>query len=186
MGFNYTIPKYTLKGGEKSMKRSKGFTLIELMVVVVILGILAVVVAPRIPQLIKKAQEGATKGSLATMRSTLNIYYSDNEGLYPITQQPSDSDGVVTNVFTAALVPKYIKKIPDIKVPTAHPNATLSGVYGYSSIPTTAANVQNDGTNAWGYCGKAADASGNSIPDYGNIIVNCGHNDTNNTAWLSY
>jgi len=38
--------------------KSKGFTLIELMVVIVILGILAAVVAPRIPQFVVKAKQG--------------------------------------------------------------------------------------------------------------------------------
>ncbi len=164
------------------MKRSKGFTLIELMVVVVILGILAVVVAPRIPDLVKKAQEGATKGSLATMRSTLNIYYSDQEGFYPVTS----AGQVITDEMTAVLVPKYIKKIPDIRIPTAHPGTTISGVYGYTSIPTAADDVQNDGSNAWGYCGQPTLSGGASNPDYGNIIVNCGHNDTRNNPWLSY
>lgn len=155
------------------MKKSKGFTLIELMVVVVILGILAVVVAPRIPDLVKKAQEGATKGSLATMRSTLNIYYSDQEGFYPIT-----GTGDVSNAFTSILVPKYIKKIPDIKIPTAHAGLTLSGVEGYTAIST--GSVTNDGSRAWGYCGTSTSS------DYGNIIVNCSHTDTKGTVWGSY
>lgn len=157
------------------MKKSKGFTLIELMVVVVILGILAVVVAPRIPDMVKKANEGATKGSLSTLRSTLNIYYSDVEGYYPITA----SGEVVTGTFTGALVPKYIKKIPTAKVPTAHPTVTLSGVYGYASIGS-APTIQNEGINAWGYCGVA------TANDYGSIIVNSGYNDTAGTPWYSY
>jgi prepilin-type N-terminal cleavage/methylation domain-containing protein len=161
------------------MKKSKGFTLIELMVVVVILGILAVVVAPRIPQLIKKAQEGATKGSLATLRSTLNIYYSDTEGLYPIT-----GVGDVTSQFEAALVPKYIKKIPDAKLPNNYPGATLSGVQGYDTIPPT--TWDGLGSKAWGYCGIATDASGNSNPNYGNIIVNCDGKDMSDKYWKDY
>jgi prepilin-type N-terminal cleavage/methylation domain-containing protein len=167
------------------MKKSKGFTLIELMVVVVILGILAVVVAPRIPDLVKKAQEGATKGALATMRSTLNIYYSDQEGFYPVTSVNT----TVTDEMNAVLVPKYIKKIPDIRIPTAHPGTTISGVYGYPSIPTASGSVQNDGSNAWGYCGQPTITVGGQTtanPDYGNIIVNCGHNDTKGNPWLSY
>jgi len=167
------------------MKKSKGFTLIELMVVVVILGILAVVVAPRIPDLVKKAQEGATKGALATMRSTLNIYYSDQEGSYPITS----ANTTVTNEINDILVPKYIKKIPDIRIPTAYPGITISGVYGYPSIPTTSDSVRNDGIDAWGYCGQPTISVGGQTtanPDYGNIIVNCGHRDTKGNLWLSY
>jgi type II secretion system protein G len=156
------------------MKKNKGFTLIELMVVVVILGILAVVVAPRIPDMVKKAHEGATKGSLSTLRSTLNIYYSDVEGYYPLTASGEE----VTNTFTTALVPKYIKKIPVARLPTAHPG-TLSGVYGYATIGT-APSIQQDGSLAWGYCGVSTSS------DYGSIIVNCSHTDTSGTTWYQY
>jgi prepilin-type N-terminal cleavage/methylation domain-containing protein len=156
------------------MKKNKGFTLIELMVVVVILGILAVVVAPRIPDMVRKANEGATKGSLSTLRSTLNIYYSDVEGYYPLTA----SDVVVTTTFESALIPKYIKKLPVAKIPTAH-TGNLSGVYGYASIGS-APTLSNDGTNAWGYCGTS------TASDYGSIIVNCSHTDTASTTWYSY
>lgn len=159
------------------MKKSKGFTLIELMVVVVILGILAVVVTPRIPEMLKKAKEGATKGSLATMRSTLNIYYSDVDGYYPIMATSAD----ITTDFTTVMVPKYIKKIPEIAIPTAHPAGNISGVYGYASLgsaPTIAEGT--DGSIAWGYCGVP------NTSDYGNLIVNCSHTDTRGTVWYTY
>jgi len=40
------------------MKKNKGFTLIEVMVVIVILGIITAVVAPIIPQFVAKAKQG--------------------------------------------------------------------------------------------------------------------------------
>ena len=112
---------------KKSSKITKGFTLIELMVVIVILGILAGVIAPRIPRFIRKAMEGKTKGSLATLRSTINIYYADNEGIY------------ANHPLAAFLVPKYLKKIPDVDLRPYH---SLSNVIGST-------NVTDDGE--WGY-----------------------------------
>jgi prepilin-type N-terminal cleavage/methylation domain-containing protein len=165
------------------MKKYKGFTLIELMVVVVILGILAVVVAPRIPDLVKKAKEGATKGSLSTLRSTLNIYYSDTEGLYPATVWAYNNDntpaGAESSVLSDALVPKYIKSIPAAKLPTAHA-IDKNSVYVYEDLPSTP-NEGNDGTNyGWGY------GSEYGSPSYGNLIVHCSHTDTGGTTWSSY
>lgn len=163
------------------MKRSKGFTLIELMVVVVILGILAVVVAPRIPDLVKKAKEGATKGSLSTLRSTLNIYYSDTEGLYPATvwtyTRDNTPNGATSTVLEDALVPKYIKSIPMVKVPTAH-SQDSNTVYVYEDVPSTV----DEGSSGfgWGY------GSEYGSPSYGNLIVNCQHTDTSGTVWSSY
>jgi len=64
----------------KGLKAKKGFTLIELMIVVAIIGILAAIAIPQFAQLVAKSQEGATKGNLGTLRSSLSIYYGDLEG----------------------------------------------------------------------------------------------------------
>ena len=66
------------------MKNDKrGFTLIELMIVVAIIGILAAIAVPKFADLIRKSTEGASKGNLGSVRSALSIYYGDMEGQYP-------------------------------------------------------------------------------------------------------
>ncbi len=64
-------------------KAKKGFTLIELMIVVAIIGILAAIAIPKFAELIRKSNEGASKGNLGAIRSALSIYYGDLEGTYP-------------------------------------------------------------------------------------------------------
>ncbi|MBI3565196.1 MAG: prepilin-type N-terminal cleavage/methylation domain-containing protein, partial [Elusimicrobia bacterium] len=64
-------------------KNKKGFTLIELMIVVAIIGILAAIAIPKFAELIRKSGEGASKGNLGSIRSALSIYYGDMEGTYP-------------------------------------------------------------------------------------------------------
>ena len=69
----------------------KGFTLIELMIVVAIIGILAAIAIPKFADLINKSKEGATKAGLSSLRSALQVYYGDNEGRFPAyaaTAQP--------------------------------------------------------------------------------------------------
>ena len=63
-----------------NIKKKKGFTLIELMIVVAIIGILAAIAIPKFADLIRKSNEGATKGNLGSVRSALSIYFADNDG----------------------------------------------------------------------------------------------------------
>src|SRR3954468_18464129 len=67
----------------KKMKQSKGFTLIELMIVVAIIGILAAVAIPKFADLVTKSKEASVKANLGAVRSALSIYYGDSEGSYP-------------------------------------------------------------------------------------------------------
>jgi general secretion pathway protein G len=66
--------------------RSRGFTLIEILVVVVILGILAAIVVPRIMDRPDEAKRVAAKADIATLVNQLKIYRLDN-GNYPTTEQ---------------------------------------------------------------------------------------------------
>lgn len=63
----------------KMLKNDKGFTLIELMVVVVILGILAAVAIPKFTGQSDKAKENRAKADLRTITNALELYYFDND-----------------------------------------------------------------------------------------------------------
>jgi general secretion pathway protein G len=64
----------------------RGFTLIELMVVVIILGILALYVGPKIMGEPEKAKRVKAKMDIATLETALKMYKLDN-GVYPSTEQ---------------------------------------------------------------------------------------------------
>jgi len=68
----------------KKEKKLKGFTLVELMIVVAIIGILAGIAVPRYLNFVQRAKEGATKANLGALRSAINIYFSDNGFSYPL------------------------------------------------------------------------------------------------------
>lgn len=65
---------------------NRGFTLIELMVVIVILGILAGVIAPRLVGRTYDAQLGKAKADIVSLETALQLYRVDN-GAYPTTEQ---------------------------------------------------------------------------------------------------
>lgn len=68
------------------MKKSAGFTLIEVMVVVVILGILAAIIVPKIMSRPEQARVVKVKQDLLAIQSAMDLYKLDN-GMYPTTDQ---------------------------------------------------------------------------------------------------
>jgi general secretion pathway protein G len=68
------------------VRRQRGFTLLEVMVVVVILGILAALVVPKIISRPDEARVIAAKQDIASLMQALKLYRLDNQR-YPTTEQ---------------------------------------------------------------------------------------------------
>ncbi len=82
---------------DRRHRREAGFTLIEIMVVVVILGILAALVAPNVISRIDDAQINRAKQDIRAVESALHLYRLDNfkypstdQGLDALVTQPAD------------------------------------------------------------------------------------------------
>ncbi len=155
--------------------RREGFTLIELMIVVAIIGILAAIAIPKFASLLRKSREGATKGSLGAMRSVLSIYYGDMEGQYP-----SDDLSCLT------VDGKYINAIPNMHASDYHDASNRvenNGTLGFAAI-----FMADQGH--WGYWSSSTEAmfvpAGYAPRHWGDLWVGCVHTDTKGSFWTSY
>jgi general secretion pathway protein G len=70
----------------KLKRAERGFTLIELMVVIIILGILAMWVAPKIMSRPEEAKQVKARLDIQNLETALKLYKLDN-GVYPTTEQ---------------------------------------------------------------------------------------------------
>lgn len=141
------------------IKRSanRGFTLIELMIVVAIIGILAAIAIPKFADLIRKSNEGSTKGNLGALKGALAVYYGQNEGSYPV-------DALVS------MTPNYMQNIPSSNEPPYHSKSTT----------ISNASASNDTGGGWMYDNNNTDST------WGSLWVNCTHTDTKGTGWNAY
>ncbi len=114
-----------------SMTGQRGFTLLEVMVVVVILSILAVLVVPKILSRPDEARVVAAKQDIASLMQALKLYRLDNHA-YPTTEQGLQA--LVSKPTSAPIPPNwksggYIERLP--RDPWGNPYQYLNpGLHG--------------------------------------------------------
>ncbi len=84
----------------KKMKREGAFTLVELIIVIVILGILASIAIPSIIGSTDEARETALSQDLATVRKAMQLYAAQHQGKFP----GATEDGLGNKAGTEAAV----------------------------------------------------------------------------------
>lgn len=94
----------------KSLKNNKGFTLVELMVVIAIIGILAAVAIPKLTSATSAADEAQGKADLRILIGALDTYAANNSGLYPIVSTEENLKGALMPTADGSI--KYLTKWP--------------------------------------------------------------------------
>ena len=133
------------------MRRNlKAFTLIEILIVVVILGILAAIVIPQFSKASEDAQSGNIQSQLRTIRNTIEIYRVRNNGTFPFT--------ATALAWTPLIGPDYLRAAPVnprtnssvIAAGTDHTaGATTNGWIWNNTSRTLFASYYNEATKTW-------------------------------------
>jgi prepilin-type N-terminal cleavage/methylation domain-containing protein len=161
------------------IKNNGGFTLIELMLTIAIIAILASIAISKFADLVRKANEGATKAGLGEIRSAMSIYISDNEGAYPAQM--------------GYLAP-YISTLPKAYVPPYHQASSFNKTLTYSdpTIMTISQALAEYGGSMvqidngyYFWLSWTPNGPFNSAGDV-QIFTNCTHTDSKGTIWTTY
>ncbi|MGB3945403.1 MAG: prepilin-type N-terminal cleavage/methylation domain-containing protein [Candidatus Saccharimonadales bacterium] len=108
------------------MKNKSGFTIVELLIVIVVIGILAAISVIAYSGTSERSRYGRMQQDVATMNKMVRMFHADN-GYYP------HSSTTTTTVYSGAtlaipgLTPNYGSRMPTI------PNDGLGGYYAYIS-----------------------------------------------------
>jgi prepilin-type N-terminal cleavage/methylation domain-containing protein len=119
----------------------QGFTLVELVVVIMILGILAGVAAPKFLNTSGAATEASVKQTLAVVRSAIEMHAAQNGGNFP--SQASDA------AFKAALAPYIRGTFP------ASPVGTQTNTVTFGTTADGASGWMYENTNGTFICNDA-------------------------------
>ncbi|MBP1205497.1 general secretion pathway protein G [Duganella sp. 1411] len=136
-----------MKNATPQRRAARGFTLIEIMVVVVIMGVLAALVVPKLLSRTGESKVAAAKVDIATVMQALKLYKLDNQR-YPTTEQglqallTKPTSGPAANGWKTG---GYLEKMP--KDPWGAPYQYLSpGIKGEIDVYSLGADGAPGGT----------------------------------------
>jgi len=110
-------------------KAGSGFTLIEILIVVIVLGILAMIIVPQISVSTEDAKVSTLKTNLSNMRSAIELYYHQHNNRYP--GQYKETDGTTAVASDDDAKTAFIAQLTQYTDANGKISATKTGDYKY-------------------------------------------------------
>lgn len=104
---------------KRLLKEQAGFTLIEMLIVVILLGILAMLIIPQISVSTADANINTLQANLASMRNATELYYHQHNERYPGAVLETDGSTATTDVTAPAAFLAQLTQYTDINGQTS-------------------------------------------------------------------
>ena len=125
----------------QKLKDQSGFTLIEMLVVVIILGILAMIIVPQITVSTEDARLNTLQSNLTTVRSAIEVYAAQHGNRYPGLF--SEADGTTAVVDNAAARVAFLAQLTQFTDINGQVQATKDATFKFGPYMKLGALPQN-------------------------------------------
>jgi general secretion pathway protein G len=138
------------------IRNRRGFTLVELLIVIIIVAVLAAVAIPKFANHTVKGKEASIKANLKTYRNAVELFRNDT-GLFPLTLddltlETAPTNGLTPGTGTSVAIPSgswrgpYLQRVEKDAVSGSDFAYTTSGV-NTGMVKPSASGTASDGTN---------------------------------------